>query len=71
MGGSVRIASMVHDDGLGRDRLVFLREADMRLLYAHRHYKVGEIAARATTSSRAWARRGSTTAGAGPMTGSR
>ena len=41
MGGSVRIASLVRDDALGRDRLVFLREADLRLKYAHRHYKVG------------------------------
>ena len=42
MGGSVRIASLAYDDALGRERLVFMREADMRLLYSHRHYKVGE-----------------------------
>ena len=42
MGGSVRIASLAHDDGLGRDGWFSLREADIRLRYSHRHYKVGE-----------------------------
>jgi hypothetical protein len=41
MGGSVRVARLVRDEALGRDRLVFLREADIRLKYAHCHYKVG------------------------------
>jgi hypothetical protein len=42
MGGSVRVARTARDDVMGRDRLVFLGEADMRLRYAHRHLKVGE-----------------------------
>ena len=41
LGGTVRIASLVRDDALGRDRLVFFSEPDIRLKYAHRHYKVG------------------------------
>ena len=31
---------MVHDGALGRERLVFFREQDIRLLYANRHYVV-------------------------------
>ena len=42
MGGSVRVASVVADAGLeNRERLVFSRADDIRLLFAHRHYKVG------------------------------
>ena len=41
MGGSVRIGSLAYDDGLARERLVFLRESDLKLRYSHRHYKVG------------------------------
>ncbi len=36
-----RVASLVHDEALGRERLVFSREQDIKLLYAHRHYVVG------------------------------
>ncbi|MGD9508350.1 MAG: DUF5906 domain-containing protein [Geminicoccaceae bacterium] len=42
MGGTTRIASIVRDDTLNRDRLVFSRDTDVRLLFAHRHFKVGE-----------------------------
>jgi Family of unknown function (DUF5906) len=42
MGGSVRVASMDHDGGLDRKRLVFMREQEFRLLYAHRRLKFGE-----------------------------
>ena len=42
MGGSVRIARTVHDEDLGRDRLVFMRDSDLRLRFSHRHLKVGE-----------------------------
>jgi hypothetical protein len=35
------IASLTYDDDLKRERLVFSREQDIRLLYKHRHYLVG------------------------------
>ena len=35
---------LVEDAETGRERLVFSREADIRLLYAHRHYLVGYTA---------------------------
>ena len=40
MGGSARVASTVLDETMDRDRLVFSREADIKLLFAHRHYVV-------------------------------
>ena len=67
MGGSVRIASTVHDDSLGpRAAGVPARGRHAAAVLAP-PLKVGENAARATTSSRGSARRGSTTASAGPI----
>ena len=40
MGSSVCIASLAHDEALGRRRLASMREGDLRLLY-NRHYAVG------------------------------
>ena len=40
LGGRGVIASLVHDDAMERERLVFSREQDIRLLYKHRHYVV-------------------------------
>jgi hypothetical protein len=41
IGGRVVIGGLVHDDALKRDRLVFSRKEDVKLLYNHRRYKVG------------------------------
>lgn len=45
LGGSVVIGQMLEDPALGRSRLVASRETDIRLLFAPRHYKVGETQA--------------------------
>ena len=39
--GQTVIATLVHDDALNRERLVFSNERDIKLRYAHRHYLVG------------------------------
>jgi hypothetical protein len=41
IGGRGVIGSLVHDDALKRERLAFSRKEDIKLLYNHRHYKVG------------------------------
>ncbi|HEX2527440.1 MAG TPA: primase-helicase family protein [Geminicoccus sp.] len=41
LGGRSVIASVIHDDALDRDRLVYSRPADIKLQYNHRHIKVG------------------------------
>jgi hypothetical protein len=41
LAGRSVIASVIHDDALDRDRLVYSRPADIKLQYSHRHYKVG------------------------------
>ena len=71
MGGSVRVASMVHDEALDRDRLVFSREADIRLQYAHRHYVVAVSKKLGTKSGEVSARHGSLTPAAEPIDRSR
>ena len=40
-GGRALICSLAYDDALGRERLVFSRKEDVKLLYNHRHYQVG------------------------------
>ena len=42
VGGKTLICSLVEDAATGRERLVFSREQDIKLQFAHRHYKVGE-----------------------------
>ena len=39
-GGSTRIARLVRDDGLDRERLVFSRAEDIKLLFANQHHVV-------------------------------
>jgi hypothetical protein len=41
MGGRGVIGSLVYDDVLKRERLVFSRKEDIKLLYSSRHYQVG------------------------------
>ncbi|HEX2525293.1 MAG TPA: primase-helicase family protein [Geminicoccus sp.] len=41
MGGTTRIASVEYDEVLKRERLVFSRQADIKLLFNHRHYMTG------------------------------
>lgn len=42
IGGKTLICSLVEDAATGKPRLVFSRETDIKLMFAHRHYKVGE-----------------------------
>ncbi len=44
LSGRSVIGSVIHDDALDRDRLVYSRPADIKLQYNHRHIKVGENA---------------------------
>src|SRR3954453_18293889 len=39
-GSSTRIARLVRDEGLGRERLGFSRAEDIKLLFANQHYVV-------------------------------
>jgi phage/plasmid primase-like uncharacterized protein len=41
VGGQTLIASVVEDDALSRESLVFSQERDIKLRYQHRHYLVG------------------------------
>jgi hypothetical protein len=44
LGGSVRVVCLVYDETLKRERVVLMRDSDLRLHFSHRQYKVGETA---------------------------